>query len=357
MKKSLIVVVLTVALVLAFAATAYATSAKTWNYSTDYYTWGSTPGSGVSVLEADMLKNVGANAANPGAHAGYLANTAKCGLCHSVHRALATGDKLLNTSVATCAGCHKAGTTTATSVVINWQTGGPHSSGTDASCTNRTCHTNSPHGVGVSQYAIVAEKLLSSNTDAALAAAIADSANSGITVADLNADPASTWTKEIKSLVRTGYNCNQAGCHVQTLLAVVKEGWAESRYDTYDADHGYANKTGHLGSVGVGTTAAYNGAQRAFVPVASCVSCHDQTDAATAGNPLSTVSGFTFPHSQTPLGASNMGAGRAYLWMGYAAKAGDAPTAMSATGMKAYDGACLKCHRDSTGTLGTGLSY
>ena len=349
MKKTLLVVALTVALVLAFAATAYATSAKTWNYSTDYYTWGSTPGSGSSEATPSMLINLGDNPAYPGAHAGYTANTAKCGLCHSVHRAKAGGVKLLNTDVATCAGCHKAGATTATDVLINWQSGGPHGSGTDTSCTNRSCHTTSPHGVGVSTYPIIAQKLLSVNTDAALASALADPVNSGITAADLGA--ASTWDKELKSLVRTGYNCNQAGCHVQTLLAVVQEGWAERRYDTYDADHGYVDKTGHLGQ----TTAD---GVRAFVPVASCVSCHDQTDDATAGREaVSTVSGYTFPHSQTPLGTSNLGAARAYLWMGIAGEAGEAKVGMTSTGMKAYDGACLKCHRNAGGNSGVGLTF
>jgi predicted CXXCH cytochrome family protein len=355
MKKTLLVVALTVALVLAFAATAYATSAKTWNYSTDYYTWGSTPGSGQAGV-GTMLIDLGDNPTYPGAHAGYTANTAKCGLCHSVHRAKVGGVKLLNTSVATCAGCHKAGVATATDVLINWQSGGPHSSGTDASCTARSCHTNSPHGVNVSTYPIIAQKLLHVNTDAVLASALADPVASGITLADLNADPASTWNKELKSLVRTGYNCNQAGCHVQTLLAVVKTGWAEERYDTYDTDHGYVDKTGHLGQVGVNTVAAYNGAQRAFAPVASCVSCHDQTDTATAGREtISTVSGYTFPHSQTPRGTSNLGAARAYLWMGIAADSGAAKTGMTTTGMKAYDGACLKCHRSPTS--GIGITY
>jgi predicted CXXCH cytochrome family protein len=348
MKKTLIVVALAVALVLAFAATAYATSAKTWNYSTDYYTWGSMPGSGNT---GTMLIDLGDNPTYPGAHAGYTANTAKCGLCHSVHRAKVGGVKLLNTDTATCAGCHRAGATTATEVLINWQTGGPHGSGTSASCLNRSCHANSPHGSNASQYAIIAQKLLSANTDAVLASALADSANSGITLEDLEADPTSTWDEAKRSLVRTGYNCNQAGCHVQTLLAVVEEGWAETRYDTYDTDHGYVDKTGHLGQ----TTAD---GVRAFVPVNSCVSCHDQTDTATSGREaISTVSGYTFPHSQTPLGTSNLGATRAYLWMGIAEDAGAAKTGMTATTMKAYDGACLKCHRNAGSTSGVGITF
>ncbi|PKQ36694.1 MAG: hypothetical protein CVT59_11605, partial [Actinobacteria bacterium HGW-Actinobacteria-1] len=139
MKKTLIVLALAVALTLAFSATAFATSAKTWNYQEDYYSWGSVSGNGIGQVGLELgsggstttvgLANV--NPANPGVHANYLANTAKCGICHSVHRANASGVKLLNTDTATCAGCHKAGTSTVTQVLVSWQTGGPHSSGTD----------------------------------------------------------------------------------------------------------------------------------------------------------------------------------------------------------------------------------
>ncbi|PKQ36641.1 MAG: hypothetical protein CVT59_11805, partial [Actinobacteria bacterium HGW-Actinobacteria-1] len=98
----------------------------TWSYP-DYYSWTTGAGDG----SGTPLSEVGANPANPGVHANYLANTAKCGICHSVHRANASGVKLLNTATATCAGCHKAGTSTVTQVLVSWQTGGPHSSGTD----------------------------------------------------------------------------------------------------------------------------------------------------------------------------------------------------------------------------------
>ncbi len=327
---------------------------KSWSYP-DYYQWSTGFGDG----SGTPLSELGSNPLYPGVHGNYLATTAKCGVCHSVHRARGDGVKLLNTAVATCAGCHGAGTSTVTELTVSWAAGGPHRSGDAAQCTVRSCHLDNPHGAGGSQYAIVAAKLLNPATDAALAEAVADPAASGISVADLNADPASTWDEATRSAVRTGYNCNQAGCHVQTLLAVLDPEWGETRYADYDnaywesvggrtlANGGYVAKTGHLSVAEAGATA--------FVPVTSCVSCHDQTDSAT-GNGATTVSGYTFPHSQTAVGDSDY-PGRAYLWMGYAADAGTAPTGMSSLEEKAYDGACLKCHRAAGGAGGVGIDF
>ncbi len=50
-------------------------------------------------------------------HANYLANTAKCGICHSVHRAAGAGTKLLPTDNTTCGCCHLAGTAITTKLV------------------------------------------------------------------------------------------------------------------------------------------------------------------------------------------------------------------------------------------------
>ena len=92
--------------------------------------------------------SIGDNPDNPGAHANYLATTAKCGMCHSVHRAAGDGVKLLPTADATCAGCHTGGTAI-TAKTITWGAstrtgrrrwppewscrwgGGPHNDGRD----------------------------------------------------------------------------------------------------------------------------------------------------------------------------------------------------------------------------------
>ena len=82
----------------------------------DYYAWTTTPGPRDT---GPALGSVGDNPSNPGAHANYLATTAKCGMCHSVHRAAGDGTKLLPTSDATCAGCHTGGTAI-TARMVTW---------------------------------------------------------------------------------------------------------------------------------------------------------------------------------------------------------------------------------------------
>lgn len=348
MKKSLLGVVLAVVMTFAFATAAYATSAKTWNYSSDYYTWGSYPGNG-AVAATNTLGQLGDNPTNPGVHGGYMATTAKCGICHSVHRAKATGVKLLPTATATCAGCHRAGATTVTNVLVSWQTGGPHRSGDDASCNYRGCHINNPHGANGSKYKLFANRLIKSQVDTAVADAVANPTASGISEADLNADASSTWTAKTRSSVVIGYTCNTGGCHTQTMLTVLKKGWAEQRNANYPlVDGDTIAKTGHLVSAEASST------HGSYSAVDGCTGCHDQTDAGTR-------TGFTFPHSQTAYGASNVttensGVARAYLWMTVASSATATDrVGMSTTTMKALDGACLKCHRDGAGN-GIGLT-
>lgn len=353
MKKSLLILAIAAVFVMAFAPAAFATSAKTWDYSRDYYSWDSTPGVGRTGTQyTQTLGSLGANPTNPGVHGNYLANTAKCGICHSVHRAKAGGVKLLNTATATCAGCHKAGASTVTKVLVSWEKGGPHSSGTDASCNTRGCHVNNPHGAGGSQYKVFAAKLVTAAVDAAVADAVANPTASGISADDLNAVATSTWSAKTRSAVVVGYTCNSQGCHGQSLFTVLNKGYSEDRNAIYiqNADESTfpeIAKTGHM------TVALANTAGASYAPVESCTSCHDGTDGATR-------SGFTFPHSQTAFGASNVTAPsgentRAYLWMTFADSLTGTRQGMTTTDMKAFDGACLKCHRDGLGN-GIGLT-
>lgn len=342
MKKSMFFVALVAVLVFAFVTTASATRARTWNYNTDYYSWGSTSGEG-AIGTGTVLSAIGENPLYPGVHAGYTANTAKCGICHSVHRAKVGGVKLLNATVATCAGCHRAGTGTVTTKLVSWESGGPHSSGTNASCNTRGCHANSPHGVGTSTYAIARSVLLTSAVDAGLATASA-SATSGVTAALL---AGTSGTAGQQSAVRTGYTCNISGCHDQTMLAVLTAGYSEPRKTVY-TDPAVApsiNKTGHLSSVAMDSVSS-------FASVSDCESCHDQTDGGT-------TNGYTFPHSQTPFVAGNSGSTRSWLWMTIADRQGGLVQGMTGTEYqdKAKDGACLKCHRNNAGDAGVGISY
>ena len=229
MKKTIFVMALAVVLVFALAATALATSAKTWNYQADYYSWGSVPGNGIPTSGTVTLgmavdRVLGSANANPtaggGVHSNYQTTTAKCGICHSVHRAKSGGVKLLNTATATCAGCHISGTSTVTNVVIAWGTvaaplAGPHSS-TSGSCTDRACHATSPHGVGGSQYGVFSAKLLTAAVDAQVADAAADPTTSGVTAALLTGAGANTDFTGASDAVRVGYTCASEGCHEQT---------------------------------------------------------------------------------------------------------------------------------------------
>lgn len=364
-RRSVLVIAMAVALVFLFAASAYAsflapTRARTWNWMADYYTWGSPIGSGVA--GGTLLSATGANPTNPGVHANYLANTAKCGVCHSVHRAAGDGVQLLGTNNPTCAGCHIIGSTV-TNLVVNWG-GGPHSGGNPLACQARACHINNPHGAGGSQYAIVAAALLNPATDALLVTPTANPVASGISVDELNAVAGSVWPDSTRSLVRTGYNCNI--CHSSTTLAVVNRGWADMRHTNAA---GFADplvpKQGHIGVAGITvdaaelwvsngvTTTVVETTQTAFAGVSDCESCHDQTDPQTS-------TGFTFPHGQTTAAGagSNMPDGtRAFLWMGWSGGVGQTLTPITTNDMKAYDGNCLKCHRNNAGTAGVGLTY
>jgi predicted CXXCH cytochrome family protein len=305
----------------------------------DYYAWTSVGQSG------SVLGSVGANPTSPGVHGDYQTTTAKCGICHSVHRAKAGGVKLLNTDTATCGGCHIAGTSTVTNVVIAWGTAaaplaGPHSSAS-GSCTSRACHATSPHGANGSDYALFRSKLLTDAVDVQVADAAADPTNSGVTAAIL---AGTGGTASERDAVMAGYTCASEGCHEQTQLSVLKAGWAELRENLYPLGNVAGNqvlKTGHM----TGSAASSEGAS-AYAPIAGCISCHDQTD-------LATRSGYTFPHAQRATGS---GAGtQTYLWYNIAGSTTDTEVPMTDSNMKSFDGACLKCHR--TDTQGIGLTH
>jgi hypothetical protein len=463
MKKTVLVVVLVLALTFAFATSASATTGKFFANSTSYYQWNKPavipPGTGSPA----GLFNVGDNPTNPGAHANYLATTAKCGMCHSVHRAAADGVKLLPTADATCAGCH-TGSTTVTAKIITWAPvntswvpdgsngpagggGGPHNDsaadlvadgywdGTGATpqpsytpgqrygCFTRRCHATNPHGAGGSKYAIFAAKLLFNEsaaddsvmdthmpaeglgtyggldavyddlgaTDAAVQRFIdenpgyirEDPGNPGVIQVWKTGD-APVWrapdVNETHALV-AGLTCGRPShvgghdeCHAEAAYAIFDKNIEENRNhatgitagSAYRTDNtmeealGYGGndnrdlKTGHV----AGTFAAVP-TSASYAPIAGCTSCHDQTDEA------NTVYGnFTFPHGQTPTGDTNLvladgvtsaTGSRARIWSGYAGAVGAPLVFTAGTSQKAYDGQCLKCHRDGAGA-GIGLT-
>lgn len=307
----------------------------TWGVE-DYYRWGSVGRDG------SVLSSIGDNPLYTSVHSGYTANTAKCGICHSVHRAAAGGSKLTKAAIATCAGCHAAGTTV-TNVTVSWASGGPHGSGNAASCNSRGCHADNPHGANGSAYYAFQSKLLTRAADAVVAAAAANAGASGVTGTILDGTAANQGAV---SSTRTGYTCNIPTCHGQTMLSVLQAGWTEQRQTVYLEGNTAPTiaKTGHLTSNGA--VNAYS-----FAAVTDCESCHDQTDAGAR-------SGFTFPHSQTAYGASNVTTStRAWLWMTTSSNLGAPVGAVTTTGDKPKDGTCLKCHRNAANNAGIGITH
>jgi len=476
MKRTLLVVVLVLALTFAVAASAFATTGKFFKGGVDYYTWLNPTGSPSpgTAWVASGTSTIGSNATNPGVHANYLATTAKCGICHSVHRAAGDGVKLLPTADATCAGCH-TGTTAITAKIITWGTlnmdwragdpeedawatggAGPHNDNLATlwddgewdgistppppsfeidpfsryGCATRRCHATNPHGANSSKYKIFAAKLLFNNspadddaeypelvvengpgtyggddavwdafgaTDASVERFVSNNSSLVSTTAagDILYKGAALDANQTHALV-AGLTCGRPSnpstgedeCHAEASYAIIDKGIKENRnhatkitgndnslpaypnaanggsnnYFRTDNTGGEApgfggndnrdSKTGHV----AGTFAAVPGSG-SYAPIAGCTSCHDQTDSA------NTVAGnFTFPHGQTPTGNTNAlaeggGTGtmvRSRIWSGWSGDILGTKTVTTSTS-KAYDGQCLKCHRDGAGA-GIGLT-
>jgi len=448
MKKTILVVAIALVLIFAFTASAFATTGKFFANSTSYYQWTKPAVIPPGTASPNGLSGIGDNPTNPGAHANYLATTAKCGMCHSVHRATAAGTKLLPTDDATCAGCH-TGSTAITAKLITWVPvntgytldglngapgggGGPHNDGPDTlfedgywdgvgtpptpsyehgeryGCFTRRCHATNPHGANSSKYKLFAAKLLFNNTPAqdgggtyggddavwdglgAIDAAVErfalqnDSIVSTTAAGDILINGAAPDANEKHALV-AGLTCGRPSnfdeetgadeCHAEASYAIVDKGIVEARNHGTGITSGSAYRTDNTGSEALGYGGNDNrdlktghvagsfeasSTHASYAPIAGCTSCHDQTDAA------NTVYGnFTFPHGQTATGETNLYASltdaasaigvRSRLWAGYAASIDATKVVTAGTNQKAYDGQCLKCHRDGAGN-GIGLT-
>jgi len=286
-----------------------------------------------------------------------------------------------------------------------------YESGHRYGCATRRCHATNPHGADSSKYGLFAAKLLFNEpanddlegdgtyggldavwddlgaTDAAVERFVLNNQSIVSTTAagDILIHGVAPNAAETHALV-AGLTCGRPSnpstgedeCHAEASYAIVDKGIKENRNaatglsgTTYRTDNTGAeaagfggndsrtSKTGHV----AGSFAAVPGSA-SYSPIAGCTSCHDQTDSA------NTVAGnFTFPHGQTPIGASNLTtdgvnpvpAGiipgiRSRLWAGYSGSAGTTLTYTAGTPQKAYDGQCLKCHRDGAGA-GIGLDH
>jgi len=351
MKRTLIVIALAMALMLVFAAPAFAKYAG-YSNTTQYVPW----------AEAYSLASQNPDAAlmDAGPHAGYATTTIKCAVCHSVHRG---GNTLLNEGSA-CAYCHTNayyGGGAVASDLISWSGAGPHAS----RCTNTDCH-GGPHGVGASAYAGPSSRLLTSAADTKLDAVVAanEAVDAGLVV-DLG-----TWDATTRALA-TGALCSRDGCHDDSNFAVVSAG-ATSTVDTGGAIT--AAVTGHR--VIAAATTTWNADSSfptnktnitiAYAGVDYCNSCHDLSDDNNGGK-------AAFPHSINGVVDSAVGADgtwRPAVWLTAGAFAGDTryavgpynqytgdgTTVAGSAGSSILDGTCLKCHRGSAST-GVGFDY
>lgn len=212
MKKTFIVVALAAVMVVAFAATAmaygpiYNGSAGAYNPDfPGYLNW------------SYVTTNTAGDASSP--HGNYTTSTSKCAVCHAVHRASATGKALTawggtvdpflgGTTLRpfeSCYFCHGTAATFTDKIVEFAVTAtgtlSPHT-------TCGRCHTASPHGAGVSEYPLLASKLLNTKADHQLEVDLV-SGNNGLV--DAMFDLSNPALKAQGMTLGSGYLC--VGCH------------------------------------------------------------------------------------------------------------------------------------------------
>lgn len=237
MKKATLIIALAAVMVLALGGTAFARGAEPANRSSSYLAKGQ---SYISWSDAQTkMTAVGLDADDKAtAHGNYSTTTVKCQVCHSAHKASATGSKLLQSaSGASCVPCHVGPT-----AVSNKKVSGGNRHGENSGCTNGYCHAVAPHGAGdISKYATLKTAMLTDHADTLLDAAIQsgvdgapvsgniyaagddkDTAtaegslavyNPGVTAALLN-DVSTAESIALGRAVGTGYVCANAGCHI-----------------------------------------------------------------------------------------------------------------------------------------------
>lgn len=280
--------------VLAFAAPALAT-------------WGDSTYSNWNVVEGLYGNPSSADTNSP--HRGYDATTVKCGVCHAVHSAKASGQALLaDTKASSCLYCHvdsatAYGTPMYGGVRNNYliDTKYNHSAQHGATCDS--CHQVHAAVDKMTSHSYLTDKLLkgAKTQDPFEPAYDPDVAAAPLT--DPNEEAISKW-------------CTL--CHM-------------GMYSYYDLD-GVKNDT-HILSANLTQTVDGTPIKVAWANSTNCSSCHSSQRA---------VEG-RWPHYTE---------GARFLEK--AASASDTATRVLDTETK-VDGVCLKCHRD--GTLGVGKSY
>lgn len=215
MKKSLLIVAFAFALVFAFAAAAMAygpiyggggTAAPYYNPDyPGYLSWESIPTSNTELSP----------------HGNYTTSTNKCAVCHAVHRADGTGVALTawggvgtTPGMATgstlapfesCFFCH-GNSATFTDKTVEFAVAANGTLSPHTTCGR--CHTASPHGSGVSEYPILAAKLVNTKADYQLDYDLA-MGNNGLVPAMFDLSDPALYDQGLA--LATGYLC--VGCH------------------------------------------------------------------------------------------------------------------------------------------------
>lgn len=360
MKKSFILVSLVAVFVLGFAASAMAYSlgnqlAPNENYY-GYASW-------TAAVNAEAT-----NGTSP--HGNYTTSTNKCAVCHSVHKAAATGKVLTawtgyvkaNTTMdpyQSCMWCH--GTSSplfAVSTIGNAATLSPH-----GYCGR--CHTASVHGAGGSAYPALKAKMLNTGGDADIA----------VDLAAINTNVAIDMTTNTGAgavAVGTGYICG--ACHSSSSLALpvtalgqvpakggVAAGSVVTGHKIIAAVSTTWNEDGSKGAYYSGMVSGVAGdSQVVFNAATGCKSCHD----ARFGD--QTTGALAFPHNYVnSVGgvAAKTDLGSSYVWLTTGADSAAAHVvagktqAGSADSVGTEDGLCLKCHRSGNGISGVGQTF
>lgn len=323
MKKT-IILSLAVVLVLAFAATAYASTTST------YVAWSS------------LAPNN--NPATP--HKGYTSATNKCSVCHAVHKASNTGQILLRSSAGdSCTYCH-VNTVTGAGILTYWIYNG-NTSAYSNDTTYASFGGGVAHNIGCSDCHAVhgAQTLDGNRTDKILKDwAYAPYAHQYSTFALAKWATPDTLGNQNEQVTAW---CS--GCHpyfVEAYEATIQYIGGPSDSVAYsnpttptlksmkshimtDLVGGYGNPNGSLAS---GTDVAWS-------PSVYCRSCHDA--GVTDGGPG--VIAASFPHYT----------GQYYRFM----TVGESMAASgSANTTGTIDGTCLKCHRQN-GSTGIGFTF
>lgn len=384
MKKTLIVVALATAFVLAFSAAALAVGPFFSSNATAPNVWNANYAGYLRWSYGSTLTSAGLSP-----HGDYATSTNKCAVCHSVHRAASDGTVLTAINDRTLSGysgsnsgytrgcgfCH-GHTPTFSVKQVGMGTDGtisPHSN------CNR-CHIESPHGAGASTFAVLKAIMINEDPDAKIEYDLTNNIN-GLT-ADMFDGTNASLSATGKTL-GTGYLCNtchsnaQGGKHlafaVNTPNAApaiggegnpITAGDATGHRVTATVTTNWNQTPGQYNAFFTGGGAVGAQSQIAWAPANSCQTCHDAKKAdGSYAFPHGYVDGAGAYQTKTTAGASLVwlttadSPGAAHTVLGTTAGGTSSANINSTNNKLTEDGLCIKCHVADGGTAGVGITY